>query len=151
MNITNITLSLFFLVKQSNGYSHPNHDHKVNEIPQPETSRRSFLAPSIIIPLTFIAKTPTAEALKPKNEALCGTGFFEHIYEYKCTGIGDIEDEGNAKGMSKSETGISESLMGKLGLPAEESIDTKLRNDNTNEDITNNSRNLKEKKGTAKK
>ena len=55
-------------------------------------------------------------ALKQKNEALCGTGFFEHIYEYKCTAIGDIEDEGYSKGLSQAETGLTDSLMGKLGV-----------------------------------
>lgn len=57
-----------------------------------------------------------AHALKQKNEALCGTGFFEHIYEYKCTAIGDIEDEGYSKGLSQAESGLTDSLMGKLGV-----------------------------------
>jgi len=58
-------------------------------------------------------------ALKQKNEALCGTGFFEHIYEYKCTAIGDIQDEGMSKTMSQAETGVTDSLMGKLGFDTE--------------------------------
>mmetsp|Transcript_15952 Transcript_15952/g.36801 ORF Transcript_15952/g.36801 Transcript_15952/m.36801 type:complete len:207 (-) Transcript_15952:347-967(-) len=57
-----------------------------------------------------------ASALKEKNESLCGTGFFEHIYEYKCTAIGDIQDEGVSKAMSQEETGVTDSLMGKLGF-----------------------------------
>jgi len=64
----------------------------------------------------LLSATPAAHALKKKNEALCGTGFFEHIYEYKCTAIGDIEDEGTSKGLSQSETGLTDSLMGKLDL-----------------------------------
>ena len=62
-----------------------------------------------------VASSP-ALALKEKNEALCGTGFFEHIYEYKCTSIGDIEDEGVSKSMSQVENGLTDSLMGKLGF-----------------------------------
>ena len=64
-----------------------------------------------------LASAPTrAHALKKRNEALCGTGFFEHIYEYKCTEIGDIEDEGNSRAMNSAENGLTDGLMGKLGL-----------------------------------
>jgi hypothetical protein len=80
--------------------------------------RRTALVATATLMLPFvtvIAPSP-ALALKPKNEALCGTGFFEHIYEYKCTAIGDIEDEGTSRAMSKDENGLTDSLMGKLGF-----------------------------------
>ncbi len=87
------------------------------------SSRRSFLsaAPTLsFVPMaisTVLTNNPTpAQALKPKNDALCGTGFFEHIYEYKCTAIGDIEDEGKTKKMNSNEIGITDSLMGKLNI-----------------------------------
>jgi len=57
-----------------------------------------------------------SRALKKKNEALCGTGFFEHIYEYRCTNIGDISDEGASKGLNEGETDLADSLMSKLGV-----------------------------------
>ena len=69
----------------------------------------AFAAAAVAIP-------SPALAVKAKNEALCGTGFFEHIYEYKCTAIGDIEDEGYSKSLSQDETGLTDSLMGKLGV-----------------------------------
>jgi hypothetical protein len=36
-----------------------------------------------------------------RNEMLCGTGFFTNIWQYKCTDLGDIEDEGKIKAMKK--------------------------------------------------
>ena len=117
-----LLLSLLFL--GCNGYS--NQNHKRPRITQPTaTDRRSFLVPSIAVPLSFIFNAAKVEALQPKNDALCGTGFFEHIYEYKCTAIGDIEDEGIAKGMSSNEVGLTDSLMGKLGLSTEESFNSR--------------------------
>ena len=70
---------------------------------------------------------PPAFALKKRNEALCGTGFFEHIYEYKCTEIGDIEDEGYSRAMNAEENGLTDGLMGKLGV-----IDGENGNNNNN-------------------
>ena len=82
----------------------------------PPTIHRSAFLSSTVALFGLLSATPAAHALKKKNEALCGTGFFEHIYEYKCTAIGDIEDEGTSKGLSQSETGLTDSLMGKLDL-----------------------------------
>jgi hypothetical protein len=65
-----------------------------------------------------------AHARQPKNEALCGTGFFENIYQYKCTEIGDIEDEGKAASLSQQEQGATDSLLSKLQLVLEESADS---------------------------
>ena len=79
--------------------------------------RTTILATAaLLVPFATVMVPSPALALKPKNEALCGTGFFEHIYEYKCTAIGDIEDEGTSRAMSKDENGLTDSLMGKLGF-----------------------------------
>ena len=78
--------------------------------------RRSALLGGLTAAAALACGPSPAHALKQKNEALCGTGFFEHIYEYKCTAIGDIEDEGYSKGLSQAETGLTDSLMGKLGV-----------------------------------
>lgn len=74
-----------------------------------------FAAVAALVPGLVVAP-PQALAVKKKNEALCGTGFFEHIYEYKCTSIGDIQDEGYSKGLNSAESGLTDSLMGKLGV-----------------------------------
>ena len=82
---------------------------------EPSMDRRSALLATVATTVVAVAPSP-ALALKAKNEGLCGTGFFEHIYEYKCTAIGDIEDEGYSKSMSNAESGMADSLMGKLGV-----------------------------------
>ena len=56
-----------------------------------------------------------ALALKPNNEALCGTGFFTNIAQYKCTDIGDISDEGKSRKVSAEEDSRMDSLMSKFG------------------------------------
>jgi hypothetical protein len=62
-----------------------------------------------------------AHAVKPRNEMLCGTGFFTNIWQYKCTDLGDIEDEGKIKAMSAEEETKMDSLMGKLSMAGAES------------------------------
>jgi hypothetical protein len=62
-----------------------------------------------------------AQAVKPRNEMLCGTGFFTNIWQYKCTDLGDIEDEGKIKAMSTEEESKMDSLMGKLSMAGGES------------------------------
>ena len=75
------------------------------------SNRRAFLAG------IAIAMVPTSSmALKPRNEALCGTGLFTNFLEYRCTEIGDISDEGQKTGLSASEAGAADSLMSKLNL-----------------------------------
>jgi len=54
--------------------------------------------------------------VQDRNEALCGTGFYTNIWQYKCTDLGDISDEGSAKGLSASEEGAADSLLSKLDL-----------------------------------
>ena len=60
--------------------------------------------------------TPATSALQERNEALCGTGFFTNIWQYKCTDLGDIEDEGVAKELSDQDQGTVDSLMAKLNF-----------------------------------
>lgn len=113
-----LTITLLLISHGSHGYTSSS-EHRVNV--SPSINRRSFIiSPSIALSLSFIVNTPKAEALRPKNDALCGTGFFEHIYEYKCTAIGDIEDEGSAKALNSDEMGITDSLIGKLGVSFED-------------------------------
>jgi len=113
-----LTITLLFISHGSHGYTSSS-EPRVNV--SPSIKRRSFIiSPSIALSLSFIVNTPKAEALRPKNDALCGTGFFEHIYEYKCTAIGDIEDEGSAKALNSDEMGITDSLIGKLGVSFED-------------------------------
>ena len=81
--------------------------------------RRAFWKTGIAttaLGLVGLAAPTPAHALKKRNEALCGTGFFEHIYEYKCTAIGDIQDEGYSKALNQAESGLTDGLMGKLRL-----------------------------------
>ena len=54
-------------------------------------------------------------ALKPNNEALCGTGFFTNIAQYKCTDIGDISDEGQSRKTTAEEESRLDGLMSKFG------------------------------------
>lgn len=91
--------------------------------PRRSTSRRCFLGliPSAATMLSFHAKPATA--LQPRNEALCGTGFFTNIALYKCTEIGDISDEGKSQPLSSLEEGSLQSLMGKLGMENVEIVD----------------------------
>ena len=71
----------------------------------------------ILAALTLVGGSPLpALALKPRNEQLCGTGFFTNFLEYRCTDIGDISDEGQRTGLSESEAGAADSLMSKLKL-----------------------------------
>jgi hypothetical protein len=80
-----------------------------------KASRRSFLAGTTFVGLWGLA-TPETHALQERNEALCGTGFFTNIWQYKCTDLGDIEDEGMAKELSHEDQGTVDSLMAKLNL-----------------------------------
>jgi hypothetical protein len=57
-----------------------------------------------------------AWALKPRNEQLCGTGFFTNYLEYRCTDIGDISDEGKKTTFSEDEAGQADALLSKLEL-----------------------------------
>ena len=104
------------------------------------------LLTTLSVPSIVCLHPSSALALKQKNEALCGTGFFEHIYEYKCTSIGDIEDEGTSKELSSAETAVTDSLMGKLGFDTDDVIESTDYNSNSN----NNSNDIVKKKGKKK-
>ena len=60
--------------------------------------------------------TPAAHAVQPRNEALCNTGLFEHFLEYRCTPLGNIQDEGQTKALSSQEQVTTDSLLSKLSL-----------------------------------
>eukprot|EP00535_Pseudo-nitzschia_heimii_P008028 CAMPEP_0197179628 /NCGR_PEP_ID=MMETSP1423-20130617/4508_1 /TAXON_ID=476441 /ORGANISM="Pseudo-nitzschia heimii, Strain UNC1101" /LENGTH=214 /DNA_ID=CAMNT_0042629555 /DNA_START=88 /DNA_END=732 /DNA_ORIENTATION=- len=88
-----------------------------------DPGRRKALATLAGAALVAVGAPPRANALKKRNEALCGTGFFEHIYEYKCTEIGDIEDEGYSRSLNPEENGLTDGLMGKLGFGGDDDND----------------------------
>lgn len=81
---------------------------------RPPPSRRDILLTAGGIS-GFLLSQP-AQAIKERNEALCGTGFFTNIWQFKCTDIGDIEDEGIPTGLSTGQEEISDSLLSKLGV-----------------------------------
>lgn len=87
-------------------------------------SRRSFLSGTTLVGIWGIA-TPATYALQERNEALCGTGFFTNIWQYKCTDLGDIEDEGKAKELSDEDQGTVDSLLAKLNFESAGLKDTK--------------------------
>jgi hypothetical protein len=69
------------------------------------------------------ATTDVAMALQPRNEPLCSTGLFENFMEYKCTPIGDIQDEGIGKDLTSIEIETTDSLLSKLGITTEVPVD----------------------------
>mmetsp|Transcript_6265 Transcript_6265/g.9224 ORF Transcript_6265/g.9224 Transcript_6265/m.9224 type:complete len:140 (+) Transcript_6265:190-609(+) len=78
------------------------------------SSRRDFVARSFF-GLAALPSTPVF-ALKERDETLCKTGFFTNIWEFRCTDIGDISDEGTSRDLSSSELGATDSLMSKLNI-----------------------------------
>ncbi|KAL3791701.1 hypothetical protein HJC23_003958 [Cyclotella cryptica] len=92
-------------------------------------TRRGFIskskAVSLVLGGTIAYPLPRpANALEKRNEALCATGFFTNIAQYKCTEIGDISGDGKAKQLSRDEEASADSLMGKLGLDQSTSFST---------------------------
>lgn len=91
--------------------------------------------------LTIMSGNPQpAMALKERNEALCGTGFFTNIAQYMCTEIGDISDEGRYQPLTNKEEGSMQSLLDKMGMEdiviVDEAVDEGKRQD-TKKDGTN--------------
>jgi hypothetical protein len=80
-------------------------------------TRRSFCA---FFVCGGIVTPRSALGIQPRNEALCGSGFFTNIWQYKCTEIGDIEDEGVAKNLSADDEIALDSLILKLNLKDED-------------------------------
>merc|ERR1712238_96225 len=100
---------------------------------------RMGTATSLFLTIMMAATVPTpALALRNKNEALCSTGFFEHIYEYKCTSIGDIEDEGTSKKLGQVEINVADNLMAKLGLDTDDVLESIDKNNNSNSNSYSN-------------
>jgi len=69
------------------------------------------LPPQVVV----LAGPPSAWAVQPKNEALCGTGFFTNIWEYRCTSIGDIGDVGRPGELTETEQSAADALLSKFG------------------------------------
>jgi len=87
---------------------------------QRSESRRNVLIQGFqAVAFTAVVDVQPALALKERNEALCGTGFFTNIAQYMCTDIGDISDEGKSRKITDSELSSMDSLLGKLGAPEE--------------------------------
>lgn len=81
----------------------------------------AILPPFVLV--SSLLLPASAKALKPRNEALCGTGFFENIWQFKCTELGDIEDEGKATGFAQSDDQrTADSLLSKLLLLGDEEL-----------------------------
>lgn len=80
------------------------------------SGRRDFLHASCagIMAASFFGSPAPVYAIKERNEALCGTGFFTNIWQYKCTDLGDISDEGETKALSSGEEQATNSLLSKL-------------------------------------
>ena len=94
------------------------------EVTLKDVTRRQMLVMALSINLSTLSFPTVANALKERNEALCGTGFFTNIAQYMCTEIGNIADEGSSKGLSSSQDGTVDSLMSKLMIPdSEKKID----------------------------
>jgi hypothetical protein len=93
--------------------------------------RRSFLfSPLLVIPYLVSASPPASHAVKPRNEALCNTGLFENFLEYRCTAVGNIQDEGYTKELSAEETQSTDSLLSKLGLGGDNDAEVTVDNMN---------------------
>jgi len=81
-------------------------------------SRRTFAARvfASTILTSNLLPTEAAYAVKERNEALCGTGFFTNIAQWYCTEIGDISDEGLGKDLSTSQESTVDSLLSKFDM-----------------------------------
>lgn len=83
------------------------------------TPRRRFLASAAASAFgVMVSVPPPAEAVKERNEALCNTGFFTNIAQYRCTPVGNIWDEGQKTSLSVEEEGATDSLLSKFNLGA---------------------------------
>jgi len=91
-------------------------------------SRRNFFEK---IPITLIGSIGMltfngkgAYATQPRNDALCATGFFTNIAQRMCTEIGDITEDGLRTSLTDKQTGITDSLLGKLDLDFDTATDS---------------------------
>ena len=79
-------------------------------------TRRPALGWGTTTVAALIGGGASAHAVQPRNEALCNTGLFEHFLEYRCTPLGNIQDEGQTKALSSQEQVTTDSLLSKLSL-----------------------------------
>jgi hypothetical protein len=115
--ITVIVL-LFHVMGEVNAWSPPQSETSLST----STSRRGFfVGAACFTSIGLMGGANEALAVKPRNEMLCGTGFFTNIWQYKCTDLGDIEDEGKIKTVSAEEEAKMDTLMGKLSMAGGES------------------------------
>jgi hypothetical protein len=62
----------------------------------------------------FVGLPSVAQAVQPRNEVLCDSGLFDNFLEYRCTPLGNIEDEAAGRNLSESEESTTNSLLSKL-------------------------------------
>jgi len=89
-----------------------------------KTPRRRFLASAAASAFGVTIQPvlpPPAGAVKERNEALCNTGFFTNIAQYRCTPVGNIWDEGQKTSLSVEEEGATNSLLSKFNFETSES------------------------------
>jgi hypothetical protein len=79
-----------------------------------------------IVASALISSPLPASALQERNEVLCGTGFFTNIWQFRCTEIGDISDEGVATKLSNAQQESIDSLMSKFEMSEPKFIDKTL-------------------------
>jgi len=108
----------------------------------PTIKRRSILATALLLPSVIVIGATPVRAVKPRNEALCDTGLFDNFLEYRCTPLGNIEDEGAGRKMSESEESATNSLMSKLMMDQNiDSVNERTKPDSSSkEDVDNPSK-----------
>lgn len=80
---------------------------------------------STVVATTLLFSVSTVEpayALKPRNEALCSTGFFTNIAQRMCTDLGDITDEGYVRELSDTQSSTADSLLSKFNLDSDDAF-----------------------------
>ena len=92
------------------------HDNDVGSSRRRHILLLPFAVPALVAPTG-------ASAVKPRNEQLCGTGLFTNYLEYRCTELGDISDEGQRTSFSAKEEGAADSLLGKLNLDFDNTLE----------------------------
>ncbi|KAL7468546.1 hypothetical protein ACHAXS_008765 [Conticribra weissflogii] len=81
------------------------------------------LALTLTLTMTLPSHPSAANAIQPKNEALCNTGFFTNVGAWYCTDIGNIGDEGRSKPLSGGEEERLDGLLGKLNFDSGGNVD----------------------------
>ena len=89
----------------------------------PCRQRRSMFG-ALAACLVATSSARPSHAVQPRNEALCQTGLFENFLEYRCTPVGDIQDEGVAKALLSQEEATTDSLLLKLGSGGSDEMTT---------------------------